>query len=348
MLGIDRRTLQIAWTLLLFLLAVAAVYSVGRTLVIFALALFLSQLLAPIAGEAQRLIPPRVPRSGVLAIVYVALISILMAILIPLGSRIGEEAAGLATRLPDTIQQQSPLSHVPLPAWLEPARPKLTSLIQDRVKELDQDVLPLLSSAGEHILNGLGSLFSLVLIPILSFFFLKDGAAMREGIVLCFAPVQRALVDDIFSDLQLLLAQYIRALVILSIATLVFYFAFLSIVGVPYAILLAGIAAVLELIPVAGPLAASAVILLVAAFTGYPHLLGILLFLVIYRIFQDYVLNPYLMSSGVEIHPLMVLFGVLAGEQIAGIPGMFFSVPAIAALRVILVRLRRQRQHRVM
>jgi predicted PurR-regulated permease PerM len=49
------------------------------------------------------------------------------------------------------------------------------------------------------------------------------------------------------------------------------------------------------------------------------------------------------MSSGVEVDPLLVLFGVLAGEQIAGVPGMFFSVPVIAALRVLYVRLRRQR-----
>jgi predicted PurR-regulated permease PerM len=46
----------------------------------------------------------------------------------------------------------------------------------------------------------------------------------------------------------------------------------------------------------------------------------------------------------VEVDPLLVLFGVLAGEQIAGVPGMFFSVPVIAALRVFYVRLRRQRR----
>jgi predicted PurR-regulated permease PerM len=68
------------------------------------------------------------------------------------------------------------------------------------------------------------------------------------------------------------------------------------------------------------------------------------IFLVVYRIFQDYVLSPYLMSSGVEIHPMLVLFGVLAGEQLAGIPGMFFSVPIMAALRVIYVRLRKGRR----
>jgi predicted PurR-regulated permease PerM len=43
----------------------------------------------------------------------------------------------------------------------------------------------------------------------------------------------------------------------------------------------------------------------------------------------------------VAIHPLLVLFGVLAGEQVAGIPGMFFSVPVIAGLRIIVIRMRR-------
>jgi predicted PurR-regulated permease PerM len=42
----------------------------------------------------------------------------------------------------------------------------------------------------------------------------------------------------------------------------------------------------------------------------------------------------------VEVHPVLVLLGVIAGEQLGGIPGMFFSVPAIAALRVILSRVR--------
>ncbi len=61
----------------------------------------------------------------------------------------------------------------------------------------------------------------------------------------------------------------------------------------------------------------------------------------VYRIFQDYVLSPYLMSSRIELHPMLVLFGVLAGEQLLGIPGMFFSVPAMAALRLIWIRLRK-------
>src|SRR6266849_4189324 len=332
MLGLDRRALQVAWTLFLFAAVAGLIYEIRRTLVIFTLALFLAHLLAPIVDFAERFVPRRVSRVAVLGIVYVLLLAALVSVTIPIGSRIGEEAAGLANRLPEAMKQQDPLSHLPIPAWLEPMRPKVTQLIRDRVDELDQEVLPFLSRAGAEILTGIGNLLSLILIPILSFLFLKDGDTLREGIVESFESGQRPLVRGIVSDLHLLLAQYIRALVILSIATFLFYLGFLSIAGVPYAILLAGVAASLEFIPVVGPLAASVVIVLVAAFTGYPHLLWIVLFLVVYRIFQDYVLNPYLMSAGVALHPMVVLFGVLAGEQLAGIPGMFFSVPVMAAL----------------
>lgn len=340
MLGIDRRTIRVVWTILLFALLLGAIYAVRRTLMIFVLALFFSHLLAPVVEAGRGFFPKRVPRAAVLALVYVLLVAGLVAAAIPVFSRIGEQAAALASKLPGAMKQD-PLARVPMPAWLEPVRPRLNAVIRDRANDLDRDVLPLLSSAGSHILSGIGSLLSVILIPILSFFFLKDGPALREAIVESVDFDRRELVNGVFSDLHLLLAQYIRALVILSLAAFLFYLAFLSIFGVPYPLLLAGIAAMLELIPLVGPLAASVVILLVAAFAGYAHLVWIVLFLVLYRIFQDYVLNPYVMGSGVEIHPMLVLFGVLAGEQLAGIPGMFFSVPVMAALRVILIRLRK-------
>jgi len=69
----------------------------------------------------------------------------------------------------------------------------------------------------------------------------------------------------------------------------------------------------------------------------------IAVFLGAYRIFQDYVLSPQLMSAGMELHPLLVVFGVFAGEQIAGIPGAFLSVPVMAVLRMIYARVERGR-----
>jgi predicted PurR-regulated permease PerM len=337
MLAIDQRALKAAWTVFLFALLVALAYLARRTVVVFALALFLAHLIGPVIDWIQRFAPRRASRTAVLTVVYLALLALAVATLIPVGATIGAQAAGLASKLPDTLKLD-PFVEVPLPGWLEDLRPRITEMLRQRMAELDRDVFPMLSTAGQSILSGVGNLLALILVPILSFFFLKDGTAIRNAIVASAGSRQRAVVDDILNDLHRLLAQYIRALVLLATATFFSHILFFSMADVPYPALLAGIAAMLEFIPVVGPLSAGAIVLLVAAFAGYPHLLWILAFLVLYRVFQDYVLNPYLMSSGVDIHPLLVLFGVLAGEEAAGIPGMFFSVPVIAALRVIVLR----------
>jgi len=343
MLAVDRRALSAAWTVFLFVLAVALVYLMRHTVMVFVLALFLAHLIAPAVDLLQRVTHKfHFSRAVASGLVYLLLFGAALAVLIPIGSKIGEEAASLAAGLPAAIQQD-PLAHLPLPAWLEQVRPRLNEILRARMRELDQSVLPMLSSAGEHILSGLGNLFSLVLIPVLSFFFVKDGRWIRGRIINAAPAAYQLLVLEILGDLHDLLMQYLRALVSLSAATFVSHSAVFSLMRVPYAVLLAGIAAILEFIPVIGPLTAAVIALIVSAFSGYSHLLWIVLFLIVWRLFQDYVVNPYVMNRGVAIHPLMALFGVLAGEQIAGIPGMFFSVPVMAALRVILVRVSKAR-----
>jgi predicted PurR-regulated permease PerM len=111
---------------------------------------------------------------------------------------------------------------------------------------------------------------------------------------------------------------------------------------VPYTVLLAALAALLEFIPIIGPLAAAIVITVVAAVSGI-NILPVLIFIAVYRVFQDYVLSPHVMGQGVEMHPLFVLFGVFAGAEIAGVPGAFLSVPVLALLRVIYIRARKSR-----
>ena len=122
---------------------------------------------------------------------------------------------------------------------------------------------------------------------------------------------------------------------LLSLAAFVAYALFLSSIGVPYALLLAAVAALLEFVPVFGPLLAALVIIIVAGLAQFPHLLWVLIFIVGYRIFQDYILGPRLMGTGVGVHPILVLFGLLAGEEVAGVAGIFLSVPAIAAALII-------------
>ncbi len=344
MLGLDPRAARVAWTVFFVALLITVVYLIRRTLLIFTAALLFAYLLSPLVDMVDRFTPRRFSRTLSLGVVYLLLLAILGTAGALIGSRILDEASALAGRLPQYVQNRELLTQFPVPSWLEPYREQLIAAMRKQVQENAGEIVPFLQRLGGHLVSLIGNLGFVILVPILSFFFLKDASAFRSTLLDQIDGARRAFIDSIMADLHILLALFMRALVILSLATFMFYATFLQIVGVPYAVLLSGVAAVLEFIPVVGPLVGSASILLVAAFTGYPHLLWILIFLAVYRLFQDYVLQPYLMSSGVELPPIIVIFGVLAGEQIAGIPGMFLSIPVLATLRVIYVRIQKRRQ----
>jgi predicted PurR-regulated permease PerM len=348
MLGIDGRAARISWTVFLVALLVLVGYAIRRTLMVFAVAVFLAYMLTPLVDIVDRYLPRRIPRTAALAIVYLMLVGALVGLGISIGSQIGDEAAALAKQLPGQAQSTvSTPSKFPLPSWLEPLRGRITGWIQEQYASGGRDLLPYLEKAGLHLFSGAKYALYVVLVPILAFFFLKDGPVIRDNFVEGLTdPSRRQIVDDILSDINNLLGKYIRALVLLSIATFTAYSLFLGITGAAYALLLAGVAALFEFIPVIGPLAAGVVVIAVSGFSNYPHVLAFLIFWGFYRLFQDYVLSPNLMGKGVELNPVLVLFGVLAGEQIGGIPGMFFSVPVIATLRVVYVRLSRARRRR--
>jgi predicted PurR-regulated permease PerM len=236
------------------------------------------------------------------------------------------------------------IEQLPLPGWLEPVRSRIEQTLQDELNSGGKDVLPYVKSLGGQLLSGMRYVVYVVLVPILAFFFLKDGRGIQQefvnGVV---DESRRPIVEDILRDIDRLLGEYIRALVLLSISSFAVNILFFAITGAPYAVLLSVLSAVGEFLPVVGPTGAGILVLLVGGLAGYSHLLMYLVFWILFRMFQDYVLSPYLMGRGVKLNPVLVLFGVLAGEQIAGVLGMFFSVPVIATLRVLFVRLRRAR-----
>jgi predicted PurR-regulated permease PerM len=208
--------------------------------------------------------------------------------------------------------------------------------VQKLLTRHSHDILATLPNAALGVISRAGSLIFVILVPILSFFFLKDGKEMLDAALgFLTAGSSRDTVQRIAADLHVLLAQYMRALVLLGAVAALAFGIGLSLLGVPYAILLAAMAFPLEFIPMVGPLAGSAIVLLVAGLSGSHHLLAIFLFLVAFRLFQDYVVSPQLLSSGMKLHPLLVIFGVLAGASIAGIPGSFLSVPVLATLRIV-------------
>jgi predicted PurR-regulated permease PerM len=248
-------------------------------------------------------------------------------------SGVVQQANDLARTFPNTIKN-----------WETAFQNQVPDSLKTELTTRVNSIIGSLPGYGLQFLSLLGNLIYVVIIPILAFLCLKDGALVKEHIVSFVEPgPQQTLLNHILADMDLVLAHYMRALVLLSASTFTCYSLFLTIVGVPYGILLGVMAALLEFIPVVGPLAAGIVVFGVGGISS-GHALAVLIFLVIFRLFQDYVVSPHLMGQGVELHPLLVLFGVFAGAELAGVAGTFLSVPVLALVRVLYRRMYQARQ----
>jgi len=336
MFGIDEKALRVTWTVFLFGLVLLVVYSIRETLLVFAGAVLFAYVLSPIVALIERFLPKR--RGMALGIVYVVLLGALVGLGFALIPRLAAEATSLLTRLPALVMSGR-WATLPLPSWANPVRGQIMEALNKQAAGLEEHVVPFIQEAGSRILSEVSSLVPMILVPIVAFFFLKDARNIRASLLGMAHGPARVRLAAIMTGVHAMLQSYMKALVILAAASFLAWMIFLNILGEPYALLLSGLAGVLEFVPVIGPAAAVVIMLVVSSATGAGGVVWIIVFWVLNRVFQDYVLNPFLMSSGVEIHPILVLFGVLAGDQLGGIPGMFYSVPVLAILKVVLSNL---------
>lgn len=335
MLGLDRHAARYTWTAVFILLLVRLLYLLRETLLIFVVALLFAYLLWPLVKLLDRRLPGR-SKELALTLVYLALVGLLIVIGIAVGSRVVQQANALATRLPDLLSKFQPQTAPSISTSAPTVERTVILTVQKQLALHSRELLVLLSNAALGVISRAGSLVFILLVPILSFFFLKDGREIRSSVLGFLAEgAHRDMVERIASDLHAQLALYMRALVLMGAVASVVYGLFFSLMGVPYGILLAAVAFPLEFVPMVGPLVEGAIVLLVAGLSGQHHLLLILAFLVAFRLFQDYVVSPHLLSAGMKLHPLLVIFGVLAGGSIAGVAGSFLSVPVLATLRIV-------------
>ena len=143
----------------------------------FVIALLFAYLLAPLVGFVERITPRQVSPRIALAIVYLVLVGAIVALALTLGSRLADEANSLAMRLPALVRNPTWMQKIPLPGWLEPARASMIQKVQDQLSSGGQEILPYIKGLGGQLVSGAKYALYLVLIPILAFFFLKDGAS---------------------------------------------------------------------------------------------------------------------------------------------------------------------------
>ncbi len=339
MLGFDAKAARATWTAALVLVSLYLIYVVREVLLVVTIAVLFAYLLYPLVDLFDRRLPERM-RAAALAMTYLVVLGLIGIFGSFIGSVVAEQATALAQKAPQFVSQMKQRASSPSgepKTWKDQALGTLESTIEQHYSDIAAEV----PKFGLQILSASGNLIYVILVPIISFFILKDGRSIRDKFIAQFDAGQDS-VRDTLNDVHTLLLSYMRAQLFLCLATLGTFAIVLHSMGVPYAILLAAVAFPLEFIPLVGPLCAAAIIVSVSIFSGYPHVLWVASFLGLYRLFQDYVLSPHLMSAGVELHPLMVIVGVIAGGEIGGVAGSFLSVPVLALLRLLVHDLRKR------
>ena len=326
--GFDARAARVIWTAALTLLLLAVVYAIRGTLFIFVVSLLFAYLLYPLVHLISGKFSPK-HRSAVLALTYLLVLGTLIAGVIGIGSPVAAEARLFADHPPDVREFLANL-RLNYP-FLSPA----IDSVQTRIRELSGEILSALPRFSLHVLAASANLLDLVIIPILSFFMVKDGPEIRRSFLDRFpAGVRRTNAERNVDAVHALLQTYMRAVLLLCCCVLVVFSVVLSAMGVPYALLLSSVAFLCEFVPLLGSLTAAAAIIMVSALSGYPHVWWVIAFLGVFRLLQDYVISPKVMGRGLELHPMLVIFGVFAGAEIAGVAGVFLSIPALALARL--------------
>jgi predicted PurR-regulated permease PerM len=336
MFFLDTRAARATWTVLVFAAALSLVYLLRKPLLLLVFSLFFAYLIFPLVSLIQRGLPRRGGRPLAIGVVYLLLLLALVGLGLGVGPRLTEEVTLLTEKAPQIAQQIASgqiISAVLQKHGWEAGRVRQ---VQEAVRAHAGEIIGYVQGAIAAGLRWLAGAWVIVLVPAFAFFILKDAEPVVAGIdSLIEEPRHRELWRDITEDVHLLLGRYVRALILLSLITFVVWSAAFFVAGVPYPVGLAAIGGVLEFLPVVGPLAAGVIVVSVALFGGYAHPWLLVALVLVWRGIQDYVSSPLVMGRGVEIHPALVTFGVIAGGEIGGPAGMFLSVPVIAALRIV-------------
>jgi predicted PurR-regulated permease PerM len=334
----DARTARVIVTALLFALGLGFLYVTRATLIAFLFAIFFAYLMSPLVNNLEKLLKGR---GRAIAVIYTLLLALVVVFFVIVGPKVTREAARLGQALPGLLEK---LSSGELTAKLEQEHHwshATTEAVQSFLVTHQNDITALVQRIGVRVADVAKQAWLLFVVPLLSIFFLKDGRGFSDFLLSTIqSRPQREFLENVLNDLNQMLAHFIRAQLTLAALSLVVYSAFLGIMGVQYALVLGTIAGMLEFVPVVGPLVAAVTILAVVLLTSYQHWLVIVVFLLIWRGIQDYVSSPHIMGESMELHPLAAIFGVMAGAEIAGILGIYLSIPVMASLRIVFRRWR--------
>lgn len=324
----------------IFVLLCAFIWIFNAILLPFVLGAGIAYLLNPLVNRlARNKISRTISALLILAIFFIS-IGTLLALLLPVAYR---ELLALAAAVPDYIASLQKLA-APYSEWILARatgvdQESLESAIQDHIGTaltMTGDMLTRIATGGRALIGLLGVL---IITPIVAFFMMKEWPAMTGWIDRLLPRAYYDTVRGLMTQIDTKISGFVRGQ--LSIVALLglAYIVALSLAGLNFAILIGLIAGFLSIIPLIGSTVGLILSVAVAWFQagewGYVALIGGIF--ITGQVLETNIITPRILGKTIGMHPLWVLFALLAGGSLFGIVGMLVAVPVAAAIGVLLV-----------
>jgi predicted PurR-regulated permease PerM len=333
-----------------FLLAVIAgvgwlIYLLAPVITPFAAAAALAYIGDPLVDRMERISIRQwaFPRTLAVVLVFTLMIAVLVILLLVIIPLLVDQFRQLAVRLPDYLDW---LSSTAIP-WIAGQlgfdasnfdAAKATEVLKSYWKEISGaafNVLETLGKGGQTILRWVTNL---VLIPVVTFYLMRDWDLLISGI---HDLLPRNLVDRVAGlarEIDQVLGAFVRGQLMVMLALGLIYALGLWLIGIDMAFLIGLGAGLLSIVPYLGSIVGLTVAAIAALFQ-YHDLLHLLLVLVVFgggQMAEGMFLTPRLVGDRIGLHPVIVIFAVLAGGQLFGFLGILLALPAAAALNVLV------------
>jgi predicted PurR-regulated permease PerM len=330
------RTVTVLALIALAWLLVSVISQITEILVVLLISAIFASGLAPAVGVLERCRLPgglRFSRGVAIFVLYLVIfIAVLLLLSIIIVPAVNESSRFI---------QQLPQLLTKIRLWLLDLQdhwtwlPDIAGSLSD-LPSLATQLSRFGPQAATVVFRVFGGLTAVITVLVFTFYMLLQGREIKRAFIIAFPPAERARITLVLDRIGAKFGGWLRAQMLLSLSVAVPVAIALSLLRVPYALLLAIVAGIGELIPMVGPALGAAVAILVALSQQLWQLVGVIIFYVIIMNVEPHILVPRIMSRAVGTSPILTLVALLTGIKLIGILGGLLAVPMAAALQVIV------------
>lgn len=308
--------------------------SVRAILTPFIVGLLLAYLLAPAVAFFER---KRLPRRLAVAVVYLILLLIFALLGLWLLPRAFAELGRLAESIPAyTAQAQALIARAQARYQFIP--PSARQMIEQATANLGGGLLGVVRNAVHGGTGLVAGVLNFLFAWLLAAYFLADWRALGARCLALLPPKARPFAEEAVADLDRMVGGYFRGLIVVAGLTGLFSGLVALVAGLRYALLFGLLSAVGEFIPYIGPVAAAAAPVIMAWLRSPALALKVALAYLVIQQVMDNVVGPRIVGQRLGLHPVAVMFALLAGERLFGLPGMILAAPVAGVIGVALRR----------